>query len=368
MTSKPVLVGLNLFRAVAILLMIFAHSARLQTNLTAISLSSSQAGIVDQWILFVLKIEPMISAMFLFIAGFSLVLSHSQKKESAPQWLARQTKRAVQLYLIAIVFYLGDQGLQWPDTLVSPGILEVIAVALMVAALCLNSRYPMQSLFGLSIAGTVLTAILEQTRSSIPGLNAGAGGMFPLITLAWLGALTGLIRARWPRQGLQVMFGASLLTGLFALSNAYPWITQPTTTLEIYPGDRVQSVLYSMQDWIGMYAGEKQLRMTVYWNHSSIFPWRALPLLIALLWGFLTLFKPSTHPVIRYFHWMGGQALNLYILHLLLLAPLEVLGVKPASGWQTLLVVLGIIAMAPWILRYLSFVPWRVGRPPIVPA
>jgi hypothetical protein len=362
MTSKPPLTGLNLYRALAIVLMIIAHSSRLQTNLTEITMMPAKAGIFDHVILWVLKFEPIISAMFLFIAGFSLVLSHTQSAEPPKQWLLRQIKRAGQLYLIAVVFYLGDLGIQMPDTLVSPGILSVIAVALLGAALCLVLPYRWQALAGISVVGLVMTAVLEQTRTSIPGLNAGAGGMFPLVVIAWLGALTGLIRQRWPQQGLQLLTGGSLLVALLALSTPYPWVTHPTTTLHFYPGDHVQAVLFSLQDMVGAYNGQAQVRNTAYWNHSSIFALRALPLLVLMLLIFLKVFKSARHPVTGFCNWMGSQALNLYILHLLLLAPLELSGLKPSSGWQTLAITAAIIALSPWILRYLSFIPWRLGR------
>ncbi len=356
------LIGLNLFRALAILLMIVAHSARLQTNLPAISHQPSLAGLADQCILFVLQIEPIISAMFLFIAGFSLVLSHAQRVATETQWLRRQAGRALQLYGIAIVFHLADAGLQWPDTFVSPGILSVIAVAVVAGAACLSLRWQWQALVALTLAGWVMTAIFEHMRVAIPGINAGAGGMFPLVTLAWLGALTGLARARWPQHGLQIVLGGSLLPAMLALASDYPWTVLLPTTLHLYPGDHIGSLLASLQDMVGLYNGAVQVRTTQFWNHSSIFALRALPLLVLMLIVFLSAFRSARQPVVAFCHRMGSQALNLYVLHLVLLAPLELTGIKPTTGWQTLLVVAAIVAVSPWILRHVSIVPWRIGR------
>jgi hypothetical protein len=360
-TPAP-LIGLNLFRALAILLMIVAHSARLQTNLPAISHQPSLAGLADRCILFVLHIEPIISAMFLFIAGFSLVLSHAQRVATEAQWLRRQAGRALQLYGIAIVFQLADAGPQWPDTLVSPGILSVIAVAVVAGAVCLTLPWQWQALAVLTLTGGVLTAILEQTRVAIPGINAGAGGMFPLVTLAWLGALTGLARARWPQYGLQIVLGISLLPGMLALGSDYPWTVLLPTTLRLYPGDHVGSLLASLQDMVGLYNGAVQVRTTQFWNHSSIFALRALPLLVLMLIVLLSVFRSAQQAVVAFCHRMGSQALNLYVLHLVLLAPLELSGIKPTTGWQTLLVVVAIVAVSPCILRHVSLVPWRIGR------
>lgn len=361
--SKP-LMGLNLFRAFAVILMILAHAARLQNNMSALSVSPAQATAFDRIFLFVLTIEPMISAMFLFIAGFSLVLSHAHRQQNAKQWLRHNLHRALQLYAISVVFFLADQGVQWPDALVSSGVLSVIAVAIMVAASCLVTSNAWQLLALLSVAGLSLTAVLEHTRLDIPGINAGAGGLLPLVVIAWFGTLTGIARQRWPQVGLQAMLVGSLLVSLFALSVDYPWVTRPTTSVHLYPGDRIQSVIFSLQDAVGLYNGTVELRSIAFWNHSSIFPLRALPLLVLMLMAFILAFRHTQHATIKFFNRIGRQALNVYVLHLLLLAVFEVSGLKPNTGWQTLLICVGLVAIMPLILRYVSLVPWRLGVKP----
>lgn len=361
MQTKLPLTGLNLYRALAIVLMVIAHTARLQLNLAEISTVPGYAGIFDQLVLGILKIEPAISAMFLFIAGFSQVLSLQANRGPSRGWLLRQWRRCLQLYAIGIAFYLGDEGVQWPDLLVSPGILSVIAIALAIGAACLASPKSLWALAVCVLAGLLTTVGIEQSHANIPGLNAGAGGLLPLITVAWLGAITGIIRLRWPQLGMQVLVGASLLISLFSLSNNAAWVTHPLSSIRLYPGDRVMSVIYSLQDMIGLYNGNVQVRTTAYWNHAAIFVPRALPFLILGLMLFLSVFKVAKHPLTVFFNRLGSQALNVYILHLLLLAPLELLSLKPATGWQTMLLVAAIVAVAPWMLRYFSFVPFRIG-------
>ncbi len=356
--AREQLPGLNVYRALAVILMILAHAARVQHPLPPLS----AAGPFDWPFAGSLVIEPIISALFLFIAGFSLVLSLGATREMPGQWLRRLGSRMATLYGISVLFFLADRGVQWPDLLVSSGVLGIIAVGVFSCGLALVSPRPPQLLGALTLAALAITYLLDSNRWSVTGLNAGAGGMLPLLSLAWLGALAGMIYQRWPGTGLVMLLGASLITGLLALAAPFPWITQPVSTVMTYPGDRIQSVLFSLQDLLGLYEGASTVQQVRFWNHGWIFPLRALPLLVLGLVLFLGLIRQLRHPALRFLDWMGRQALNLYILHLILLAGLEVSGLHPVAGWQTLLVVAGIIAASPWLLRYLSFVPLRLGR------
>lgn len=362
MLKKSQLPGLNVYRAIAVILMILAHAARVQTGLPSLQNRPELASVFDWPFIASLLIEPVISAMFLFIAGFSLVLSLQASRETPALWLRRLGGRMLTLYAISVLFFLADRGVQWPDLLVSSGVLGIIAVAVFSSGLCLVSPRPWLGLALFTLAGLVVTAVLELNRWSVTGLNAGAGGMLPLLVLGWLGSLTGLVYRRWPGNGLYALLGISLATGLLALAAPYPWISHPVTSLHFYPGDRLQSVLYSLQDILGLYDGQSQVQVTRYWNHGWIFALRALPLLVLMLILLLGLIRKVNSPALGFLDWMGRQALNIYILHLILLALITLGPWQPASGWQTLLMVLGIVALCPLLLRYLSFVPLRLGK------
>ena len=354
--------GLHIYRAVAVILMILAHAARTQSNMSALHANPSLAGPFDWPFVGALIIEPIISALFLFIAGFSLVLSRQQSGENSAQWLQRLGRRMGTLYVISVLFALGDQGVQWPGMLVSSGVLGIIAVGVFTAGCLLVSPRPWLLLGVATIAATTITWTLEHNRLSIIGLNAGAGGMLPLVSLAWLGALSGLVYQRWNVNGLGILFGMSLPVGLLALMAAAPWTTHPANEILLYPGDRLQSVIFSLQNLVGLYDGEVQHATVQYWNHGWIFSLRTLPILLLGLLVFLVAVTTARHPVLAFLVWMGKQALNLYILHLVLLAMLVVTGMHPVAGWQTLLMVIVIVALAPLLLRHMSFVPLRIGR------
>ena len=134
--------GLHVYRALAVVLMILAHAARTQTGMSALHANPSLAGPFDWPFVGALIIEPIISAMFLFIAGFSLVLSRQGSRETSGEWLKRLGRRMGTLYGISVLFALGDQGVQWPGILVSSGVLAIIAVGVFSAGLLLVSPRP----------------------------------------------------------------------------------------------------------------------------------------------------------------------------------------------------------------------------------
>jgi hypothetical protein len=360
--------GIDLFRALAVIFMIVAHTARLRSGLASPHGDWLAVPMADWPFLAALRFEPLCSAMFLFVAGVSVVLSHANDRTTPSQWLARTLKRLGVLYGIAVLLSLGDPGFQWPDTVVSPGILSIIAVAVAGSALALVSPAPARVLLGLTLTGTVLTAWLEQTGRGIPGINAGAGGMFPLVTLAWVGSLCALVRQRFQTAGLNVLLGSSLVLAVGALAIDHPWITHPATERTVYPGNEVRMALAAITDMLGLYEGDKAVRAVGYWNHSAIFLARTLPLLLGGLMLAIHLWPHVRGRCSRALAWMGREALNLYILHLLILALCQVAGWRPTSGVWGLALVAGIVAVAPVCLRYLSFVPWRLGRVVKTPA
>ena len=367
--SKPTLKayypGLNVFRALAVLMMILAHAARIQTNMGTLHSNPSQAGLFDWPFVAMLLIEPIISATFLFIAGFSLVLSIAKGKTQAAwqgqSWLTNLGKKMLVLYLISVIFYVADQGLQTPDFLVSSGVLAIIAVGVFLSGLLLVSPKPTVALI-IALLCTLLCAyFLEQQKWNIVGLNAGAGGIVPLASMAFAGALAGLIWQRWNNNGLWILLAASSVIALLALLQPHPWIVFPRSSITQYPGNRIDTVWFSILDFVGLYQGQSATAIVRYWNHTWIFPMRVLPLLvIGLMVSLNTFKKPLANPIARYANWLGTQALNLYILHLVLLALVEVSGLHSTAGWQTTLILIGVIALSSWLLRYVSFVPLKI--------
>ena len=82
------------------------------------------------WQQFSLDIEPLCQGLFLSMVGVSLVYSmRIAKKKGETAWGGRQLRRAIELYIIGMVFFLVQFGWQWPWTLIGHGILLTISMS-----------------------------------------------------------------------------------------------------------------------------------------------------------------------------------------------------------------------------------------------
>lgn len=345
------LVGLNILRAVAILMMVMAHGVRTQSNFAHLMRQRDQATWLDHSLLWIIDIEPIVSALFLFIAGFSLVLSFQRHTHQVGPWLTRMLKRCAQLYAIAVSFFLAEQGFQWPDFLVSPGILSIIALSLAMTACILVAPQALLGMAVASLAIPALTALLEINHLAITGLNAGAGGILPLLGLGPLGALVGMVYCRWQDNGLVLAFGAALVIAVFALSADTPWIYHYDSMFVFFPGSIWQQWVGTAQALIGPVDPTGITRTARYWNHAAIFAFRTLALLILLTLLFIKLIPQANTRLLRIANYLGSHALSLYILHLVMLAGVEVSGIKPQTGWQTWVLIGIVLGISAGLIR-----------------
>jgi hypothetical protein len=344
-TTPGTLVGLNILRASAIFMMVMAHAIRTQSNFPLLMQQRNQASLLDSPLLWIIDIEPIISVLFLFIAGFSLTLSFTHRRQTNQAWLLRMYKRCAQLYGVAVLFFLAEHGFQWPDFLVSPGILSIIAVALALTASCLVCRQPALTLTLSACAVMSLTAVLESQHWAVTGLNAGAGGLFPLLSVGPIGSLVGLAYLRWQDNGLITLFGISLVIAAFSLALDSPWVYRYNS----------EFIRYSSQLWQQWWISAQALvtptlegthYVARYWNHAAIFPLRVTALLILVTLLFLKLFSQTKSRSVAALNFLGTHALSVYILHLVLLAGIEVSGLKPSSAWQTWLLIASLLTLS----------------------
>jgi len=355
--STEQLVGLNIFRAFAVFLMIIAHSSRVQVNLASFLNGSQSPSFLESLLLFNLEIEPIISAMFLFIAGFSLTLSLQKKFALDSQWRALWIKaisiKAAILYFISILFFIGEKGIQFPEIVVSSGILSIIALGIVTTALSLITSKPAITL-GANIFLTLgLTYGLEANHITIAGLNAGPGGAFPLISFCFFGAFIGLIANRHKKHGLFLAVLVTFLIGVLLSAIDYPWTFYYKSQFSYFSRDIVLNSVYSIADLLGLKSfiatsfglpeARSFLATASYWNHSSIFPLRTLGILTLMLTGFIFLFRTANSPLTKFGNYLGQHALTLYVYHLLFLSLIEISQIKPTEGWQTWLLILIIL-------------------------
>lgn len=344
----PSITGLNIFRAIAVIMMIIAHSIRIQSNFTALMRAPHTASLWDQCLLFFIHIEPIISAQFLFISGFSLTLSlfkQSSNPSSAHKrrWLLALPAKLFLLYGISVLFFVGDNGLQFPDLFVSSGILSIIAVSMAISGILLTGPKPIFSLTVATIVTLLLAYYLEQSKTSIIGLNAGAGGAIPLLCMTFIGAIIGIIFQRHGTRGLFISAAIGCFVGILTMIQSYPWIFTVKSQFQLFPGDPVSSVIHSFQYALGLGDVTPTKVRVQFWNHSSIFALRVTGTLTLVLALLVVIFTRYNNRWTQVLNTIGQHALLIYVLHLLLLGALEISGVKPTTGWQTTLLVISLV-------------------------
>jgi len=330
--SEP---GLDLFRAIAVLLMFEAHVYRLEPD------AASATGSFGQRALYLLTyLEPYTAGAFLFIVGFSLVLAQRRFTEPGA-WLGWTLRRAALLYGTSAALFVAHYGFELPDLVTSSGILSVIAIGIVMVGLMLALPRPITPLAGFAVAVIAVTRLLDVSGATVSGLNAGPGGAFPLLALTAAGAIAGRVYSDGGLSALGwLAVGAIPLSALAA--PAGPWITERASHYAAHAGELALADLFSHPP--GTVA-------VVFWNHSAV---GALALLAPLFASTLLLLATQTvvcrpramTPVL----WLGQHALAAYVVHLGVLGVLEFTGVTPHSAagvWaMTLALSLGAVALA----------------------
>jgi uncharacterized membrane protein len=281
--------------------------------------------------------EPFIAASFLFIAGFSLVLSKARFGDGGTRkWCAKVLGRALGLYLLSVALFVPQYGVGLPDLLVSSGVLSAIALSIALIGVALASSWPVLTLSAIGLCVLAVTAALDRGGGTVPGLNAGPGGAFPLVAFAAFGALVArAVQLRGLRSLGFVLAIALPVTGA-ALLSGEPWLTERTSH---YAGASASSVLGSLLR--GEPLGPKIA--VAFWNHSAIGALGLLFPLCASLWAALAAQRaieraPIGAPLLL----LGRHALFAYVLHLGLLGAIDALGLSPSGPVWTLALVLAL--------------------------
>ncbi len=202
--------AVDLLRTLAIIGMMAAHTARLIAY-----------DVRPDWARLVLRIEPLIPSLFLFLVGLSLVHSFETARargEPARAWYGRQLKRAGGLWLISALFFALEMGVRLPDMVLAGGILANIAyaIALTGALLALpaagftesprtrtrtTAPGPARARRGLALvaalaAASALFVWLDLGGARVHPVNIGNSPFLPLWLFAFSGALWGTLTFR----------------------------------------------------------------------------------------------------------------------------------------------------------------------------
>lgn len=324
--------AVDAYRGLAVLMMFVVHARRLEAPSNPDGAARTAAALL-RWVMWA---EPFIAASFLFIVGVSLVLS----RERAPEgrfWLRRLLVRAGGLYGLAVALFVPQYGLALPDLVASPGILSVIALALAAVGCALVTPRPATAVALLALGVLAVTGALDAVGWSVPGLNGGPGGAFPLVAFAAVGALVALGTRRAGPRALGVTAAAAVPLCLLVVGLGSPWTT---TQLSVHPDYGGEVAL------TGIFSIPAESVPLAFWNHSVAgCAGLLLPVVAAL--GALELARPwLSRPPLGQVGLLGRHALAAYVGHLVVLGLLEIAGLTPRNPWQTwgLVALLGVAA------------------------
>lgn len=323
---------LDAMRTVAILLMIASHTTRL------IVWDERR-----EWSRFSLLIEPFTASLFLILVGVSLVQSFlKSERESAARgmpfsrarWLRRQLARALALWAVSAVFYVSSEGFLLPDALVLSGILATIAYTILITGLLLASPRPAIALSLAATAALALYAWLDLGERRVFVINAGNSPLLPLGLGALCGALAALGAHRRPRLAKPLLLGAAVIAMGLLLAR------HPFGELFSKPVGRYETARTFLEE------GTAEVRRTVPYYNLRIILFPAILSLAVLLYAALSLARRPLDRAARPLLRLGRRSLDVYILHLALLAVFVVAGGKRPlkETWQGDAVFLGVVA------------------------
>jgi hypothetical protein len=313
--------GVDAYRGLAVILMYVVHARRLQPSRAwEGSERIAEAGL--SWLMWS---EPYIAASFLFIVGFSLVLSR-ERTEDRHGWLRRLLLRALGLYGLAALLFLPHYGLAFPDLLLSPGILSAIAVAVAAVGAGLATSRPARATVALAVGGLLVAGTLEGFDLSVSGLNAGPGGVVPLISFTAAGALLALSYRTWGRRVLDVVTGAAIVPLALVVLVGSPWTSLHGSLHPDYGGEVALAEIFTIP--------RAEVRL-LFWNHTVA---GCLGLLLPLCLTLRVLV--TVGPWLKRSPWswvglIGRHALLAYVGHLVVLGVLELSDLGPRTPWQT---------------------------------
>jgi uncharacterized membrane protein len=336
--------ALDGLRTLAVLLMISSHTSRL-------IVWESRRG----WSRFALLIEPLTASLFLILVGASLVHSwRASEARGRAAWFRKQGLRASALWVVSCVFYSIEEGFHWPDAVLLSGILATIAYAILAGMLMVSLRRAVPVLIAVSCGLAGLHWYLDVRQQQWFFINAGNSPMLPLFLFTCLGALGTLAlesRNRLIRPALVTC--AVLALGL--IFSRHPFVETFSKPLGRFETVRI------------VVSGTSEARI-----EKSIPYYNLRPILVPVIASMTVLvyaalaalasaassasLRPAWDKAARFLFPMGRHSLDVYILHLSLLAVLiyETRLMRPLTKtWQGDAVLAGVIAVSHL---------WAMGR------
>lgn len=176
---------LDILRLIALFYMFFQHSALILLKPVDNNKLTN----------FLFEIVPFCSALFLFVAGFSLTISNS-KYVSKKDFILRLILRGLILIICSSILFIIENGFQFPDFVFSSGILNTIGIFIILSiGIFIFDNKNIQIIIGSSITIilTIITIYLDVKNIYIYPFNYAYESISPTIIFGFMGISIGLI-------------------------------------------------------------------------------------------------------------------------------------------------------------------------------
>jgi hypothetical protein len=334
--------GTDAARAFALLLMTCTHTLRVASPSSHSDLSS--------WLM---RLEPVTPTLFALLAGAGLAAS--QLRRPSANWRAHHLLRALALVALSWLLFLPYHGPQWPESLVSTGILQCLGTGIALAAL-------LGSPVVTGIAGVAALAgwsWMDFHGIRIDGLNQGSFPVFPYVPLLLLAHSWTALSEK--REGLRslVSVGAVLVVVAIGISPGFRNVWGDwgmTSTYQVYSMSANGGGAFGlMRD---MAAGIPLSDRTMTFWHTRP---QLVPLLVAMAALVIVFFRTATRHVpsdIRLLSRLGRHSLPYYLGHFVGLGALSLLPRDLRHGrWTWAVATLLMIALG------IAYSTWRERLP-----
>ncbi|MEO7427454.1 MAG: heparan-alpha-glucosaminide N-acetyltransferase domain-containing protein [Fibrobacteria bacterium] len=309
--------ALDALRFLAVLLMMASHTTRL------IAWDERRA-----WSRFSLLIEPLTASLFLILVGASLAHSWRVARGRGMRrmaWYRSQAIRAAALWAVSCAFYCAEEGFHLPDALTMSGILATIAYTILMGMLLVSAPRPGWWLAATAAVLMGLHYALDLRGAKIFILNGGNSPLLPLFPFACLGAL-GALASQSRSLSLRICIVTVALLTIACILHRHGFAEVFSKPIGRYESART----------IVSVSGSVRVERTIpYYNLRPILV-PMIAAMIVLTYAALALLRRGLDKGSRYLLPMGRHSLDVYILHLALLAILVVRGGKRplTTAWQ----------------------------------
>ncbi len=161
--------GVDATRGLAMVLMTTTHAQRV--------LHPDRSPEFAQWLM---RIEPIIPTLFFLVAGWGLARSRYRAGNTPGwSWHAHHLQRSLGLWLLSALMFFVYAGPQWPEILTSTGVLQCLAISILVGSLLGNAWLA-------ALGATALFATYVWLHSKgilIDGINQGSFPIFPFLPI-----------------------------------------------------------------------------------------------------------------------------------------------------------------------------------------